>query len=172
VLAWVGLANLATRVVISKNVAGVKYFWSTLRQARQRKRHFAIVENNQTNHGSLTIVAVRDPVRPNHLFDHIRDHGYCFELPSPFGWLVPAKSLLGLRIRCCCGIIAQPIIKRESPRGLLVYCRFLISNPCGGDLHITARGSWRCRAAVVSGSSRRHQLFPDYPPARLPCCWW
>jgi hypothetical protein len=31
--------------------------------------------------GSLAIVAVRNSVRPNHLFDHNLDHDYYFELP-------------------------------------------------------------------------------------------
>src|SRR5439155_13233543 len=34
-----------------------------------------------TTKGSLAIVAVRNSVRPNHLFDHNLDHDYYFELP-------------------------------------------------------------------------------------------
>jgi hypothetical protein len=32
--------------------------------------------------GSFLIVAVRNSVRPNHLFDHNFDHDYLFELPA------------------------------------------------------------------------------------------
>src|SRR5207245_2708499 len=39
----------------------------------------------------LVIVAVRNSVRPNHLFDHNRDHDYFFELPWSGEW--DAQSL-------------------------------------------------------------------------------
>jgi len=35
----------------------------------------------RSNLGSCLIVAVKNSVRPNHLFDHNLDHDYYFELP-------------------------------------------------------------------------------------------
>src|SRR5271155_1564148 len=42
-----------------------------------------------SNLGSLLIVGARNSVRPNHLFDHNRDHDYFFELPSQKGSGIP-----------------------------------------------------------------------------------
>jgi len=57
-------------------------FEETLRRALGKERHFALVEILPIQpKGSLVIVSVRNSVRPNHLFDHNRDHDYYFELP-------------------------------------------------------------------------------------------
>src|SRR5438093_5367512 len=67
---------------ISNNVGGVKHCLRTLRPALGKERHFALVDGFRfPTKGSLAIVAVRNSVRPNHLFDHNRDHDYYFELP-------------------------------------------------------------------------------------------
>ena len=67
---------------LSNNVGGVKHCLSTLRPALGKERHFALVDGFRfPTKGSLAIVAVRNSVRPNHLFDHNLDHDYYFELP-------------------------------------------------------------------------------------------
>lgn len=67
---------------ISNNVGGVKHFSSTLPHALREERHFALVDGLRVpTKGSLVIVAVRNSVRPNHLFDLDHDHDYYFELP-------------------------------------------------------------------------------------------
>jgi len=69
-------------IAISNNVGGVKHCLSTLRPALGKERHFALVDGFRfPTKGSLAIVAVRNSVRPNHLFDHNLDHDYYFELP-------------------------------------------------------------------------------------------
>jgi hypothetical protein len=51
-------------------------------QALIEERHFALsVGLRISNLGSLRIVAVRNLVRPIHLFDPNCDHDYYFELP-------------------------------------------------------------------------------------------
>src|SRR5438876_9772075 len=71
-----------TDIAISNNVGGVKHCLSTLRPALGKERHFALADGFRfPTKGSLAIVAVRNSVRPNHLFDHNRDHDYYFELP-------------------------------------------------------------------------------------------
>ena len=48
----------------------------------ERKRHFALVDGlPHPTKSPLTIIAVRNSVRPNHLFDHNCDHDDYFELP-------------------------------------------------------------------------------------------
>jgi hypothetical protein len=70
------------KIAISNNVGGVKRFSGTLRRALENERHFALVGGlPRPTKGSLAIVAVKNSVRPNHLFDHNRDHDYYFELP-------------------------------------------------------------------------------------------
>src|SRR2546428_13277317 len=70
------------KIAISNNVGGVKHCLSTLRPALGKERHFALVEGLRfPTKGSLAILAVRNSVRPNHLFDHNLDHDYYFELP-------------------------------------------------------------------------------------------
>ncbi len=57
-----------------------------------QERHFALVDGLRFPiEGSLVILAVRNSVRPNHLFDHNRDHDYYFELPRSGEW--DAQSL-------------------------------------------------------------------------------
>ena len=77
---------------LSNNVGRVKHFSSTLRRALEKKRHFALADGLRFPiEGSLVILAVRNSVRPNHLFDHNRDHDYYFELPWCGEW--DAQSL-------------------------------------------------------------------------------
>jgi hypothetical protein len=74
-------------IAISNNVGRVKHFSSTLRRALEKKRHFALADGLRFPiEGSLVILAVRNSVRPNHLFDHNRDHDYYFELPGIWEW--------------------------------------------------------------------------------------
>jgi hypothetical protein len=71
------------KIAFSNNVGGVKHFANTPLHALGEERHFALVDGLRfPTIGSLAIVAVRNSVRPIHLFDHNRDHDYYFELPS------------------------------------------------------------------------------------------
>ena len=71
------------KIAISNNVGGVKHCLSTQLPALGDERHFALADGLRFPiEGSLVILAVRNSVRPNHLFDHNRDHDYYFELPS------------------------------------------------------------------------------------------
>jgi len=64
-------------IPLSNNVGRVKHFSSTLRRALEKKRHFPLADGLRFPiEGSLVILAVRNSVRPNHLFDHNRDHDY------------------------------------------------------------------------------------------------
>jgi len=70
------------KIAISNNVGGVKRISGTLQRALENERHFALVDYlPRPTKGSLAIVAVKNSVRPNHLFDHNCDHDYYFELP-------------------------------------------------------------------------------------------
>src|SRR5438093_5480003 len=65
---------------------------STLLAHNGDERHFALADGLRFPiEGSLVIVAVRNSVRPNHLFDHNRDHDYFFALPWSGEW--DAQSL-------------------------------------------------------------------------------
>src|SRR5207245_5633522 len=69
------------KIAISNNVGSVKYVIGTQLPALGDERHFALADSLRFPiEGSLVIVAVRNSVRPNHLFDHNRDHDYFFEL--------------------------------------------------------------------------------------------
>jgi hypothetical protein len=69
-------------IAISNNVGGVKRVSGTQRRVLENERHFALVDClPRPTKGSLAIVAVKNSVRPNHLFDHNCDHDYYFELP-------------------------------------------------------------------------------------------
>jgi hypothetical protein len=63
-------------IAISNNVVSVKQYVRTQLHALVEERHFALLVV-----GSLLIVAVKNSVRPIHLFDHNCDHDYYFELP-------------------------------------------------------------------------------------------
>src|SRR5712691_8718452 len=79
---WKWCASCWHNIAISNNVGGVKHCLSTLRPALGKERHFALADGFRfPTKGSLAIVAVRNSVRPNHLFDHNLDHDYYFELP-------------------------------------------------------------------------------------------
>src|SRR5438445_8626501 len=70
------------KIAISNNVGSVKYVIGTQLPALGDERHFALADGLRFPiEGSLVILAVRNSVRPNHLFDHNRDHDYYFELP-------------------------------------------------------------------------------------------
>ena len=80
------------KIAISNNVGGVKHCLSTQLPALGDERHFALADGLRFPiEGSLVIVAVRNSVRPNHLFDHNRDHDYFFALPWSGEW--DAQSL-------------------------------------------------------------------------------
>jgi len=80
------------KIAISNNVGSVKYVIGTQLPALGDERHFALADGLRFPiEGSLVIVAVRNSVRPNHLFDHNRDHDYFFELPWSGEW--DAQSL-------------------------------------------------------------------------------
>ena len=69
-------------IAISNNVGGVKHCLSTQLPALGDERHFALADGLRFPiEGSLVILAVRNSVRRNHLFDHNLDHDYYFELP-------------------------------------------------------------------------------------------
>src|SRR6266566_210944 len=64
-------------IAFSNNVGGVKHCLSTQLPALGDERHFALADGLRFPiEGSLVILAVRNSVRPNHLFDHNRDHDY------------------------------------------------------------------------------------------------
>ena len=80
------------KIAISNNVGSVKYVIGTQLPALGDERHFALADGLRFPiEGSLVIVAVRNSVRPNHLFDHNLDHDYFFELPWSGEW--DAQSL-------------------------------------------------------------------------------
>src|SRR5438552_18261497 len=59
-----------------------QYVIGTQLPALGDERHFALADGLRFPiEGSLVILAVRNSVRPNHLFDHNLDHDYYFELP-------------------------------------------------------------------------------------------
>src|SRR5437660_6172348 len=59
-----------------------QYVIGTQLPALGDERHFALADGLRFPiEGSLAIVAVRNSVRPNHLFDHNLDHDYYFGLP-------------------------------------------------------------------------------------------
>src|SRR5207248_10442098 len=63
-----------------------QYVIGTQLPALGDERHFALADGLRFPiEGSLVIVAVRNSVRPNHLFDHNRDHDYFFALPCGSG---------------------------------------------------------------------------------------
>jgi hypothetical protein len=65
------------KIAISNNVGDVKHDVHTRLPALGEERHFALVGGLRfPTKSSLPIVAVRNSVRPNHLFDHNRDHDY------------------------------------------------------------------------------------------------
>ena len=75
-------AHNCRKIAISNNVGSVKYVIGTQLPALGDERHFALADGLRFPiEGSLVILAVRNSVRPNHLFDHNRDHDYYFELP-------------------------------------------------------------------------------------------
>jgi hypothetical protein len=62
---------------LSNNVGGVKHFSSTLQHARERVRHFALVENVPIQPRlARNQLQVWNSVRPMHLFGHTFDHDY------------------------------------------------------------------------------------------------
>src|SRR5206468_9723173 len=62
---------------LSNNVGGVKYVIGTQLPALGDERHFTLADGLRFPiEGSLAIVAVRNSVRPNHLFDDNLDHDY------------------------------------------------------------------------------------------------
>ena len=77
-----GFCGCWCNIAISNNVGSVKYVIGTQLPALGDERHFALADGLRFPiEGSLAIVAVRNSVRPNHLFDHNLDHDYYFELP-------------------------------------------------------------------------------------------
>ncbi len=89
---WKWCASCWRKIAISNNVGSVKYVIGTQLPALGDERHFALADGLRFPiEGSLVIVAVRNSVRPNHLFDHNRDHDYFFALPWSGEW--DAQSL-------------------------------------------------------------------------------
>jgi len=77
----VGLSQLLLTGV-SDNVGGVKRVATTLPQALEQERHFALIGEvlNPTQARFLISIQVGNSVRPMHLFGHKFDHDYYFEL--------------------------------------------------------------------------------------------
>src|SRR5213080_628933 len=74
---WKWCASCWRKIAISNNVGSVKYVIGTQLPALGDERHFALADGLRFPiEGSLAIVAVRNSVRPNHLFDDNLDHDY------------------------------------------------------------------------------------------------
>jgi len=74
---WKWCASCWRKIAISNNVGSVKYVIGTQLPALGDERHFALADGLRFPiEGSLAVVAVRNSVRPNHLFDHNLDHDY------------------------------------------------------------------------------------------------